>query len=687
MGEPLKPLHLVPPPSAEEPADAGKTVSRGQLVNRLNRLNFQDLTLLVRLRHKAYDDTVYLKARPLPCEGERLDCAWAEVKSLAQLLASYQLDYLLIPDGKKYLLVTPELIAMNPEGLSVNLPLSCREFQVRKIRRHAGEGVAVQLIQHGALFNGELVDFTPEALRAEGSGDSPSTFLWINPETPANVRLARGGEMLFSGAFEIVWQSYAGRSRTFVLRQANDTIHRFRNKLYRNRRQVLVPSPNIVFEHPLIGKRVNLKIVDVSGSGFSVEENESDSVLLLGLIIPKLKISFAQGLSLNCMAQVVARKVLGEEGGRERTVRCGLAILDMEIHDHVRLLSVLHQVADRKTYVAPEVDLDDLWDFFFETGFVYPGKYARFQANKQEIKETYARLYGDNPHIARHFIYQDRGAILGHLAMVRFFRDAWMIHHHAARKAVTIRAGVAVLEQVGHYLNELANFYFAHLRYVYCYYRPDNKFPSRVFGGFAREEKDPAACSLDRFAFSHFRAEEGGETALPEGWELSPAKPFDFSELGSFYRYVSGGLMLRAFELEEPPSEPDELAQEYRAIGFRKEKYCYALKSEGALRAFLLVNCTNAGFNMADLTNCVSVLVLDPELTPELLTRALAQVSVHYEDGRMPLLTYPVSWLELNAIPYDKIYLLWILNLDYMDDYFQYSEQLFRSAGKTTREG
>ena len=682
MGDALKPLQIVPADTSECAPDAGKGVSRSHLVNRLNYINFQDQTILVSLRHLSYDDAIFLKARPLPCAGERLDCLWAEIPSLKQLLKTYRFDCLLIADGKKYLVVNSEIVSLNEEGLTLMLPVACREFHARRIRRHPAQEVSVQLIQHGALFDCELEDFTPVSLRAAGHCEQPVSLHWINPEAPVNLTLAKGGTILYSGAYQIVSQLQNGKRCSFVLRQLHGNIQRFKGKRYRNARQQLVPSPNIVFEHPLIGKRVNLKLADLSGTGFSVEESEGDCVLMAGMIIPELKISFAQGFSLTCLAQVVSRNVV-DPGAAEKTVRCGVAILDMEIHDHVKLLSILHQVVNRRSYVCTEVDLDDLWDFFFETGFIYPGKYAHFQGNKERIKLTYAKLYTQNPQIARHFIYLDRGAILGHLAMVRFFQNSWLIHHHAARKAVTIKAGLAVLDQVSHYLNELESFAFAHLRFVYCYYRPDNKFPSRVFGGFARQQHDPRICSLDQFAYSHYRGEKPGG-AFPEPWELAPSSQFDVAELGSFYRHVSGGLMAQAFDLYPGAADREELSQQYRKLGFKKQAYLYSLRRSGSLKALFLANCTDAGFNMAELTNCVTLVVLDETVPRALLDLSLEQVSRHYEGQEMPVLTYPVSYLEKESMPYDKIYLLWILDLQYSDPYLQYCEGLFRSVKKAS---
>ncbi len=685
MADAVSRLELVPSPGsesgevAENQADSGRSVSKTHLVNRLNYLNFQDQTVLVSLRHEVYDDAISLRARPLPCAGERLDLVWAEIPSLKQLLKTYRFEYLLIADGRKYLVVNSELLSMCEEGLSLLLPAACREFQARKIKRHPAREISVQLIQHGVTLDCRLVDFTPVSVRVTGDIGSPEPLMWVNTESPVHLRLLRKGEVIYSGNFAIHSRETTGKSCSFVLRQLQSNIQRYRTKKYRNARQQLLPSPNIVFEHPLIDKRVNLKMADISGTGFAVEEGEGDSVLMAGMMLPDLKISFAHGFSLKCLAQVVSRNAAG--GDEEGSVRCGLAILDMEIHDHVRLLSILHQVANRKSYVSAEVDLDELWDFFFETGFIYPGKYAHFQANKESIRETYAKLYTQNPQIARNFIYLDRGVILGHLAMVRFYPNSWLIHHHAARKSVSIKAGLAVLDQVSRYLNELESFAFAHLRYVYCYYRPDNKFPSRVFGGFARKHQDQSSCSLDLFAYAFHQA-TGDRAGLPEPWELAHSSRFDVAELARFYRHVSGGVMMQAFELYPGCADPEELAGEYRALGFRKELHLYSLRKSGSLKAFFLVNCTDAGFNMAELTNCVTVMVLDEKVPPDFIKSCLEEIGRHYEGAGMPVLTYPFSYVEQNALPYDKVYLLWVLDLQYSDDYLEYCEGLFRTGKK-----
>ena len=115
------------------------------------------------------------------------------------------------------------------------------------------------------------------------------------------------------------------------------------------------------------------------------------------------------------------------------------------------MLAMLHQVQDKNSYICNDLDLDALWDFLFETGFIYPKKYALIHNSKEQIKQTYEKLYTRSPEIARHFVYQDNGVILGHMAMLRFWQNSWLIHHHAARKSALNKAGLIVLDQIGRF--------------------------------------------------------------------------------------------------------------------------------------------------------------------------------------------------------------------------------------------
>lgn len=679
-------LHIIPRRLSSDAEDRNsestKSIGKRYLVNKLNYINFQDRTILVNLKHNKYATIISLQATPLPCAGDHLKCVWTEITDPG-ILRSHTFHNLFITDGKKCLMVNPEVISINEHGISLLLPETCSELSDRKMKRHPSLGIQVQITQNSVILKGTLLDYSSVSFRTQVTTDSPQVFQWVNFAAPVSLHLYADHELLYSGECMIVRHFSEQTTGDFVLTTLNDRFQRYKPKQFRSTRYSLLPSPNMVFIHPFTGKKVQLKTIDLSGSGLSVEENAGSSLLFAGLTLPAVELCFAHSFRITCRAQVVYRNT-SSNGEKDGVVKCGLAILDMTMGDQMKLLSHLHQTDNGNSYINTSVDMDVLWNFFFETGFIYPEKYAFFQTNKSEVKKIYEMLYNHNPGIARHFIHQEKGAILGHMSMVRFYENSWLVHHHAASKKESMKAGIMVLKQISCYANDLHQLQSAHLKYLFCYFRPDNKFPNRVFGGFARELNDPKGCSLDKFAYFHYRKIEANKWPLHETWALTEILPEDFAELKRFYGHVSGGLMIDAFDLQPGTVPQDGLAKEYQRLGFKKEKRLYSLLEGGELKALILANITDIGLNMANLTNCATVIVIDESIPRYYIESALSHVAGEYEHQEMPVLMYPVSYAESESMPIEKMYTLWILNLEYLDQYFKFCDSFFSSINKSS---
>jgi hypothetical protein len=669
---------IIPQETGDRQQQAGNEVAKTLLINKLNYINFQDGTLLINFKHRKYDKTVTRLAKPMPCLGDTLDCVWTKSDNLSHLQNSYQFTNLLLVDGNKLLLVEPELIRLDNDGIRLLLPEICYEISSRATTRHSCEGISVQLIQHSSIFSGKLLDFNANALRVELTTAAPQTFGWITPDAPVNIIVSNAHEILYSGECKIIRQTGGRQTRTYILEPLKHEIQRFKNKEYRSFRYELTPSPNIIFKHPFTNTIFNLKVIDLSGLGFSVEEDENNAVLLPGLVLPEVELSFANSFKINCKAQVVYRKAFDEEKG-EKWIKCGLALLDIDSRDHVKLLSLLHQSKDRDSYICNKVNMDDLWDFLFETGFIYPHKYAFIQKNKKEIKETYEKLYTQNPQIARHFIYQVRGRIMGHMAMIRFYNKTWLIHHHAARKSALNKAGLIVLDQVGRLGNASHQLLSLHMDYLMCYYRPENKFPSRVFGGAARSINDLKGCSIDTFAYFHHQKNSVANRELPRSWQLSETQIEDLQELEGFYQYLSGGILIEALDLIPERLNIDSLTGEYRSLGLKRDRHLYSLRENGHLKAVVMVSIADLGLNLSDLTNCIKIFVLDGNNLPkDIFCAVLSTVAKAFQQDEVPVLLFPAVYADNQDISYEKHYNLWVINLQYTDPYFKYLNRLLR---------
>jgi hypothetical protein len=625
-----------------------KPVSKNQLVNKLNFINFQDSTLLINFKHRNYHKRLTLSARPQPCLGDTLNCAWEKSEEGLQILDFYEFQNILIPDNQNLIQVEPELIRMDKKVIRLRLPDFGFEVSSRKVIRYGCQNIKAQLIQNSTLFCGTLVDFNASSLKIELKTTPPQTFEWINSESPVNLILSDHRETYYSGECEIIRQSTGRKSRVYILRPLVHEIQRFKHKEFRSQRYHLTPSPDVLFRHPFTNKMFDLKVVDLSGAGFAVEENQNNSVLLPGMILPALELSFANSFKIQCRAQVVYRKTIeAEKAGN--WVKCGVALLDINIKDHVKLISILQQTKNGKSYFCNRVNLDELWNFFFETGFIYPDKYKHIEKNKHQIKATYEKLYNKDSNIARHFIYQDNGRIMGHMAMLRYYKKTWLIHHH----------------NNSHQLDSL------HMDYLICYYRPENKFPSRVFGGAANSIHDLKGCSIDTFAYYRHQCNSGEAQ--------HPASRVDLLELENFYQHVSGGLMLDAADLRPNHHRIDELTEEYKRLDLQRDRRLFALRQEDQLKAIFMVNLTDLGLNLSDLTNCIKVFIIDQKaFSANILRATLDLLARKHQKADLPALIYPVAFVDEQGLAYQKCYNFWALSLQFTDQYFKYINRLLR---------
>ena len=660
-----------------------------KLANIFNLVHFQDETIIVNFKHSEYGTVISVEARPLPCLDGTLTCQWVD-KDQANDLAAFQFEELLVSDGLKLLSVKPALKQMSPEGISFSLQGDSHEISARTIRRHPSVGIQAEVVQTGTLFRGVLRDFSSLALSVEIKPEPPQTFHWIAGREPLYAILRKDSEVVYSGDCEISRQCVDHKcgSGTFVLKPRSNQASRFKSKGCRSQRCELVPSPVIYFEHPLSGTTVTLEVDDLSGSGLSVQEYYDNSVLLPGLNIKELCLEIAPNFTIKCKGQVVYSQVFSIDD-RRPTMKCGISFLDMSLENQATLSALVQRANDKGSQVCNRVDLDTLWRFFFEVGFVYPSKYANMHAQKEEFKALYKKLYIDSPDLARHFIVQDRGEILAHLSMVQVYEKTWLMHHHAARRTRDRKAGLTVLNQVSQYVNNFHLYHSSGMQYIISYYRPDNRFPERVFGGFQKHMNNPDCCSVEQFAFFHMTnagmsADIGSSLLRREGMEISAVSTADIVEFRRYCESRYSRPMLQALDLDQNSINSIELTKKYEAAGLLRERKVYAVKKSGDLQAIVAITATD-GLNLSNLTNSMKIFVIQQQLDLNLLYAALSTIAVRYHGAEIPVLLSPVEYATRKAIPFEKIYQLWVLNVPRAgDNFLQYMKTLTdRTARKT----
>ncbi len=655
--------------------ESANHLEKEKLINALNHLHFTGGCVRALLRSSKYEEGILVNAIPEICLEDKLTCSWD--KGYAGFnLENFQLQYLIITDYQSITLIPARLLNINNLGFEIQLPEKSYIISRRGITRFTCRNVTAELMQSGFLARGKLMDFSPLAFRIKIDPDSPSSFYWFNPDAISIIRLINTDKMYFSGNCHFIRQKRDLYGWEIVLAPLGSYIHRFKARKIRHPRRQIFPPPIASFEHPFSKKRIHREIFDISITGFSIYDDEKDGILMPGMIIHGLSIVYAGELKMNCAAQVLYR-----HKPQEHKICCGIAILDMDIHSYSRLNRILSLNTDPHSCISTEVDMDALWEFFFDTGFIYPKKYKLLQDYRDDFKNTYKKLYQENSEIAMHCTYEQNGKIYGHLSMIRAYERAWMIHHHAARPLEKKRPGFLVLKQMVQFLYGMYHLPSAKMDYIMCYFRHDNLFPDRVFGGFAREINNPKICSLDLFSYMTFPVGVPQNQVKP-GWSLHESTFSELWELEQFLKHQSGGYIFDALSLGQKNVNDESLESVAQRLGFCRQWKIYSLVNRNCLKAVLVVNQSDVGANLSELLNGIKVLITDPENLPwEDLSLAVAKLTGVYHLDCIPLLIYPAIYNEITNISCEKKYQMWVLNVVHHPSANEFVEYLQRRFG------
>jgi hypothetical protein len=649
------------------PSKSASSINKKKLINTLNYIHFTGGQIWVHLKDPMYEEDLFVSAHPEPCTGETITCQWSKENTTS--FEHHRFLNLVIDDGLSVILVPVKLLNINRDCFTIHIPDTSYVLGKRQARRYTCHEVTAELHQSGFLASGSLLDFSFLSFCIRVTPDFGGSFHWLNPDEPVMINLYKNQRLIYSGLCRITYQTENISAKEIVVTPLSKQINRFRKKKIRGQRMQLAPTSSITFEHPFSGKKIRRDIYDISVTGFSVHESNDDGVLVPGMIIPELSINYySDMLKMKCTAQVVNRRKKGN-----RSMHCGLAILDMDI-DTYGMLSNLLNIIDPHVYVSNEVDMDALWKFFFETGFMYPQKYNSIQSYSKHFKETYRKLYQTKPEIATHLTYQKDGQIYGHVSMVRAYKRAWMVHHLAARPipGIVSHTGLNILKQLLNYFDGIYRLPSVRMDYMIFYFRPENKFPDLFFGGFARDLKNASACSMDLFAYKEYQT-GSPQNPLPDGWLLREYSATDSWELEQFYRNRSGGLLLNVLCPEYEHSDDETLEETFKRYDLLRSMKTYSLIHMQKLKAVLFVNQSDLGLNLSELLNGIKIIITDPASLPwDVLSIALNQLTAIYKVDNVPVLIYPHTYFEDNNVPYEKQYYMWIMDTQYGGHYLEY---------------
>jgi len=648
--------------------DADGPLELKKLINKLNYINFIDGPVFFLLQRHHTDTQIMIKAYPQPCVKDELVSRLEPSDALAlKDLPNHELTYLMIDDGLTAVLARVQRISLEGDILKTSLPEVSKIKTLRKIKRFSCKRISCRINQGDFHASGQLIDFSAGGLGVTLAGSR--TIKGFDETKPALLNINQNGRQIYSSLCQCIRNGMDSPDRKVIFAPLQNQISLFPKREIRTSRQQVGPSFSASFRHPFFEGYIERDIFDISPSGFSIKDSMEDDVLLSGMFIPDVTIIYAGIVKMKCSTQVVYRQA--EQ--KANIIKYGLAIADMDIESFTHLSQILGISNDSYARISTEVEMDTLWEFFFDTGFIYGEKYENIQSYKNDFKELYRKLYQDNPDIARHILYKKNGKIYGHIAMVHAYEPCWLMHHFAARRMNNRLPGMTVLRHVIQYMQSYQRLRSSGMDYFMTYYRPKNDIIERIFGNFARHLNDRKKSSVDVFSYMQFHKRQS-PGALPEGWVVRESTLRDISKLKDYYETASGGLLLSALGLELPS---ESLKKSFASAGFIREYQTFCLCHQGKHMAFFVLNRSDIKLNLSDLINGIKIFVLEPDiLSWAVLDAAINCLGESYPETSIPLLIFPSHFLTLQNIAAEKEYALWIMHACAGDDWLAFMNRM-----------
>jgi hypothetical protein len=259
-----------------------------------------------------------------------------------------------------------------------------------------------------------------------------------------------------------------------------------------------------------------------------------------------------------------------------------------------------------------------IWDLLLDTGFLYPEKLAAMPV--AAVRETLATLLASPSDLFKVSLAVKDERIAGHVSCVRVYAQTWLCQHLAAsnggKSALTAgrRLCVAMLEE----LEAEPTAEWTKIRW-----RPDNAWPAREFGGYARTASDRTRALLRTYAYAVSPALAADEPGPPAGLTLRSALPADLARVEAYFAATEQALYLRSDDLAASSIGLGHMQEAYARLGLARCREVIIAERGGRFAGFALLELSSVGLNFSEFTNSFRVYAAADDLaTPAALARA-----------------------------------------------------------------
>src|SRR5437016_8953978 len=232
--------------------------------------------------------------------------------------------------------------------------------------------------------------------------------------------------------------------------------------------------------------------------------------------------------------------------------------LDQEI---INSLPKLADVYDAYGVQVNALPVDEIFALYERTGFLYPDKAARLLPHLEQVKENWRRMLRRGESLLYVLTAGDEKHGLASIAVWRTAQNGWTSQHLVSENNPYASRAVMLSGSAASYLKGVDE---SHQNW----FRPENRFPSRVFGSMVQTIGESFSSVQRHMYFALPR-----KLALPvqKGIRVVPYSPSQREPLCAIATAARGSVYVTAEELQQDV-EFKAVDEMYRSVGLRRTR-------------------------------------------------------------------------------------------------------------------
>lgn len=387
------------------------------------------------------------------------------------------------------------------------------------------------------------------------------------------------------------------------------------------------------FVHPVLGQKFTFPIRDLSIRGLAFDCDYVRHLLWKGFLLRECEIELGEEAQPVGSVEVRSLTLRADDnGGQGKT--CGVEFFDLAPQTEKWISGYIFKKSNPHIVQLAVEKIENLWQLFAKSGFLYPSKAAYLKKIKAEVNETWKTLLSEEVEFFKQIVFREGEEELGTASAVLAYENSWLFQHLAT-------TGHPVKLIPKYVILGLAQFLMEHreIKYLITYFRKENSFPRKIYSGFLETYPLEEQLRFTKYNFLSLglgaRGRGRTEIEFPvrlrsRGILIEHAAESDREIVENCFRKACHPLLIRSRSLHGDSLELPETSGMYKSKGLVRERFCLVAREGGELAAFALLENASPGINLSGLLNTFSVWSVRSDAGIQDIRRSLIEVVLRF---------------------------------------------------------